>query len=54
MTIVINGSLTTEKVEKAVEQFEKETRIKNLRKKFWQLDTNIALLSKKLEETKKG
>jgi predicted RNase H-like nuclease (RuvC/YqgF family) len=53
MTIVIEGSLTTEKVEKALEKFEKEARIKNLRKKFWQLDANITFLSKKLQETKK-
>jgi hypothetical protein len=41
MTIVIKGPLTTEKVETAVKQFEKETRIKNLKKKFWQLNINV-------------
>jgi hypothetical protein len=52
MTIVIEGALTTEKVEKAVEKFEKEARIKNLRKKFWQLNAISASAARKKEEKK--
>jgi len=52
MTIVIEGALTTEKVEQAVEKFEKEARIKNLRKKFWQIDTISASAAQKKEQKK--